>query len=249
MNTDSSVAIRQEIEKKVNQALEIQSQFISMVSHEMRTPLTALRESIALLGEMIRTKLTPEEAKILELARKNVERLVRFSQEVLDLSRLESGRLTLNKQTTNIAELIDHAVDTMKPLAKKKALHIDVNNEGTLPPVNADQDKISQVLLNLLNNSIKFTPLGGKITITARQPSKHYIAVSIKDNGLGIPKEHQDRVFEPFVHLAQPGNDMPGVGLGLSISKRLIDLHGGRVCFESQGKNKGCCFTFELPIS
>jgi|GEM_PF-4916992 len=246
LNQDS-LAEKTRAQEKLLKTMEMRSHFIAMVSHEMRTPLTTLRESTSLLQEMAHTKLSPEETKILDLTQRNLDRLVRFSQEVLDFSRLESGRLTINKKKTNLRDLLEHLAQTTQPMAKKKSLDLRVSISPDLPEVSIDSDKISQVVINFLNNAIKFTPSGGKIVLSASAKGTRQITISVQDNGIGISKEHQDRAFDTFVHLPHPANTAPGAGLGLSISKRLIELHGGQVRLDSGGEGKGCRFSFDLP--
>jgi two-component system phosphate regulon sensor histidine kinase PhoR len=165
-------------------------------------------------------------------------------QELGDLSRIESGQSPLVKRNIGIGDVIKRAVERIKPQADRAGLSINIDIASDLPPVSADRDRIEQVLVNLLHNSIKFTPSGGGITIAAI-PAGDFLQVSVSDSGVGIPADDLPRIFERF-YKADRARSGGGTGLGLAIVKHIIEAHGGKVWAQSV-EGKGATFTFTLP--
>lgn len=226
---------------------ELKASFIASVSHELRTPLHSVRESLSLLLDKVGGSLNPQQEKLLTIASNNIERLSRLINDVLDLSKIEAKQLRLRVSTFRINDLITNTIDTFDAWAKSKQVVI----ESKLPEpidVDADQDRISQVLTNLIGNALKFTPIGGKITVEAKKKAgaTPLIEISVQDTGPGVAKKDFERIFEKFVQLNTPQlQGISGTGLGLAITKEIVLLHGGRIWVESE-LGKGSRFIFEI---
>jgi signal transduction histidine kinase len=232
--------------KDLEEALRIKADFTSMVSHELRTPLTAIKEGIALVIDGTTGELNKDQKEFLGIAKRNVDRLARLINDVLDLQKLESGKLTFMLAPEDINGLVHEAYDTMITIAKNKALDIELKLAEGLPNIVFDRDKITQVLTNLVNNAIKFTD-AGKITITTENKG-NVIQVSVKDSGPGIKEEDIPKLFRHFEQL-EKGTERRtgGTGLGLAISKEIVEMHGGKIWAESV-YGQGATFIFNLPI-
>jgi signal transduction histidine kinase len=253
-------ALEQEIREK-NTALEranqelrkldqLKSEFIASVSHEFRTPLNSIKESIALLAEGV-VRLGEEQGnRVFEIAANNVNRLALLIDDLLDFSKLEAGRMRLEKQPHDLSEIIEEVVDSMKGIAEKsKQIRLVWVGGGDHPQVFADKSRIVQVLMNLVDNAIKFTPPGGRVTITSEVNEEARAVVAVEDTGIGIGKEDLGRIFKKFeqVRTRQPGTEVRGTGLGLAISKQIVELHEGRIWVESE-LTRGSRFIFTLPV-
>ena len=237
---------RKATEAKMKSAMEIKLQFVSTVSHELRTPLTALKESIRLVVEEKTGKVNDEQKELLTLAKRNVDRLGRLINDVLDFQKIESGRMKFNFDKNDITAVVKDVYNTMAPAARCKDLGFVLKLGRDLPQVKFDSDKITQVLTNMINNALKFTEKGSITITTCRR--ENIIQVSVSDTGCGIRKEDQPSVFNEFEQLGRDGNRKTGgAGLGLSISKAIIEQHRGKICVESE-YTKGTTFHFILPI-
>jgi len=237
---------RKKTEEKMREVMETKSQFVSTVSHELRTPLTALKESIRLVAQEKMGTLNNEQKELLGIAKRNVDRLARLINNVLDFQKLEAGRVDYNILENDITEIVTHVYDTMAPAIKCKGLDFALKLEDNLPKVKFDSDKITQVLTNMVSNAMKFTERGS-ITLAVRK-KENVIQVSVSDTGCGIRKEDLPRVFNEFEQLDRGGDRKTGgSGLGLAISKAIIEQHRGKICVESQHA-KGTTFHFVLPI-
>lgn len=219
---------------------------LNMISHEIRTPLTALLGYGEFLEEGTYGPLNPEQLEVLHKMMQSGKDLLLLLNNLLDMSRLEAGRLTLDRQPTPLRELIDHAVEQVEFLARRKELAIDVCCvPEDLPLVWVDPIRIIQVLVNLLGNAIRFTDAHGTITIGA-EPQGDMVEVWVRDTGIGITPEAQQRLFQRFSQV-ESVKRYGGTGLGLSITKELLALHGGAIRVESE-PGKGATFRFTLPV-
>ncbi|MBU1854024.1 MAG: sensor histidine kinase [Candidatus Omnitrophica bacterium] len=237
---------RVEIEQKLTASLRVKADFTSKVSHELRTPLTAIREGIAIVIDGATGDINAEQKSFLELSKRNVDRLSRLIDNVLDFQKLEAGVVTLNMQQHNINGLIKEVSDAMVSVAKKKDLNLTVTLEENLPEVSYDRDKIIQVVMNLINNAIKFTDKG-TITIST-ESGENFVQVTVKDTGPGIKKENLSKLFQPFMQLhSDLKKTLGGSGLGLVICKEIIEAHRGKIWVESE-LNQGAMISFILPI-
>jgi two-component system sensor histidine kinase ResE len=222
-------------------------QFISDASHEIKTPLTAIGGFASAIADG--TAATPEErSRSVGLIVREVERLNRLVNDLLDLSRIESGAVELGLGEVDLLELTSAAVESFQTQARDKNVEIDVNLPRDLPPVRADSDRIYQVLVNLLSNALRVNPPGGTITVAGRHTDKH-VRVDITDTGPGIPPDQLPHIWERF-HRADTSRARQegGTGLGLAIVRSIVEAHGGTVAAESV-VGKGSTFTFILPTT
>ncbi|HEY9898260.1 MAG TPA: HAMP domain-containing sensor histidine kinase [Pantanalinema sp.] len=218
---------------------------LNLVGHEIRTPLTALLGYGEFLEEGTYGPLTEEQQEVLRRMIQSGKDLLLLINNLLDLSRLEGGRLNLDRQPASLAELFAHAIEQVSPLAQRGELSLAIAPlPGDLPLVWVDPMRIIQVLVNLLGNAIKFTKPGGSITLTARRSGEE-VVIEVKDTGIGISPEAQERLFQRFTQVENV-RQYGGTGLGLSISKELLALHGGRIEVESE-LGQGATFRFTLP--
>lgn len=234
-----------EYEKNKMAAMEkMQREFVANASHELRTPLTSVRGYIeALLDGVVNSK--EQENKYLRIMLKETLRLHRLVHSLLDLSRIESGQIKINMKKLNLAEVIDRIVMKFESLADDGSLHIKVEMDEDLPPVNGDEDLIEQVLINYMTNAIRFTPEGGEITLKAYQNEKE-VTVSIIDTGIGITPEELANIWKRFYKIDQARSlSKEGSGLGLSIVKEIMNRLGGKAWAEST-PNQGSSFSFSL---
>ncbi|MFA6280911.1 MAG: PAS domain S-box protein [Candidatus Omnitrophota bacterium] len=228
----------------------LKDQFLETVSHELRTPLTALKESISIVLDGLSGVINDEQKDFLDTAKRNVDRLVRLINELLDFQKLEAGRMLFDMRENDMNSLIEEIKDTMDPLCRQRGLTLDLKLKENLPVIKFDRDRIVQVLTNLVNNAIKFTEHGG-ITVSTnyRSSEDNFITVSVQDTGPGMEKKDLPRLFKRFEQLKITGTRRPGgTGLGLAISKDIIDEHGGKIWAESE-LEKGSTFIFLLPIN
>lgn len=227
------------------QLMDIKDNFVNMVSHELRTPLSAIKESISLVIDDLTIAADEEKRKCLEIAKKNVDRLGRLIDNILDVQKLESGKMAFEMKENDMNEVVQEVHRTMLSLAGRNKLSFNTKLEKKLPEAIFDRDKIVQVLTNLVNNSIKFTKKGG-ISITT-DVSGNCLTVSVKDTGVGVSKDFLPKIFDKFEQLGKAVNGTKGTGLGLAICKEIIEKHKGRIWAESE-PGKGTTISFILPI-
>ncbi len=237
--------------RRVNEELkridQLKSDLVSMVSHELRTPLATIKEFTAILSDQIAGPVTQAQQESLGIIRANIDRLARIIGDLLDMAKIEAGRVILNKGYTEVVAMVDHVVQSLQPLAKSKQLTLDVAIPPLAHGVFADPDKLTQVLLNLIGNAIKFTPPAGRVAIRIEEHQSE-IEFSISDTGVGISADDLPKLFEKFQQFRRAaGEGSQGTGLGLAISKRLVELHGGRIWAASQ-EGKGSTFFFTIPV-
>ena len=237
--------------KKANERLEklneMKSEFISVVSHDLRTPLTSIKNAVSLLVTEKAGKLNETQAKFMSMAERNIDRLARLINDLLDLSRMEASKMQLQLAEVDIKRIIEQAVETFKSRADDKAIILGTDLEEDLPIVYVDSDRIEQVFANLLDNALKFTPEGGKITISARK-IEDKVEVSVEDTGVGLSEGNRQHIFDQFYQTEDTlSRKTGGTGLGLSIVKQLVEAHGGKISLESEA-GKGTRFFFALPV-
>lgn len=233
---------------------ELKSKFVSNVSHELRTPLAAIKESVNLFLDKMLGPVSSEQEQVLIIAKRNIARLARLIDNVLDLSKLEAGKLELKISSFKLDEYVNQNVKSFDAWANSKGIKLKIE----LPPepveLEADQDRMSQVLTNLVGNAFKFTPNGGEIAVEAKlvplsqSDSTPSIEIGVKDTGPGIPPKEQEKIFEKFGQgSARPVDKISGTGLGLTISKEIVELHHGRIGVESD-EGKGARFFYVIPL-
>ncbi len=224
----------------------MKTEFIGTVSHELRTPLTSIKGSLGLLldGE---TQLEPEVAELLGVSKRNVDRLVRLVNDILDLSKIEAGKLELQRQPVPPARLCQESIAGVDGFAQRVGVRIDCQIPGELPKVLADPDRVVQVLTNLLSNALKFSPRGEAVSLSARSDSQH-VRFEVVDRGPGIPREFRDKLFTRFAQADRQQREQEGTGLGLAISQALVLKHGGQIgCLSEPGQ--GATLWFTLPLA
>lgn len=235
-------------ERKYRETLEIKSEFISMVSHELRTPLQAMKEGIGIVADQTAGMINEDQRSFLQIALRNLERLSRLIHDVLDFQRLEAGAMEYIKEWVQIDEILDHVKNVMLPLAESKKLALHISCAKNLPHVFIDPDRIIQVLINLINNSIKFTD-SGHVTIAAEICENNSLLLSVKDTGIGIREHDLPKLFKTFSQIdSGKFQRRQGTGLGLAISKRIVEQHGGSIWAESK-IGAGSIFKFSLPTA
>lgn len=230
---------------EIRRTEQIRRDFVANVSHELRTPLASIKSVIETLQEG-----ALEEKEIardfLRRAEGEVDRLVQLVEELLELSRIESGEVPLVKKPVNIEAVITAAVDRLKPQAERQAIDLSVDLASNLPPITGDAERLERVVINLVHNALKFTPTGGAIRIKAFAAGNS-LTVSVEDTGAGIDPSDLPRIFERF-YKADRSRGGGGTGLGLAVVKHTIEAHGGEIGVQSQ-LGAGSTFTFSIPIS
>ncbi len=240
------VTDRKKAEEKLKETMKMKSEFISMVSHELRTPLTAIKEGIALVADGLAGEINEEQKELLGISKKNVDRLARLINDVLDFQKLDSAKMNFNLKPNDINQIVNDTYDIMASTAKNIGLDLLLELGQNLPKAKFDSDKITQALTNLVTNAMKFTEKGN-VTIKTTK-TEDAVQVSVSDTGCGIKKEDLPKVFNRFEQLGHGGERKTGgTGLGLAISKEIIERHGGRICVESK-PGKGSKFAFTLPV-
>jgi signal transduction histidine kinase len=233
--------------REVEQASQLKSEFLANMSHELRTPLNVIIGFSELMLDQVPGPVNKKQRQCLEDILSSGRHLLGLIDQVLDLSKIESGRTELKLAEVALPEVIESLKNTMLPILKPRRQSLSVILEEELPAVYADKAKLRQVFFNLLSNSSRFTPDGGRIEIEA-QADGSYCQVSVTDNGIGIKKEDQERIFEPFCQLNNgPTRGGSGTGLGLVVVKQIVERHGGRIWLESE-HGKGSRFSFSLPL-
>ncbi len=224
---------------------ELKTDLVATVAHEFRTPLTSLRMAIHLCIEGSAGALSPKQADLLYAARDDCERLQGIVDDILDLSRIQSGKIELHRRTVSAASLLEQAVDDHRQLARERSIELRVSPMTIDRPVLADPDRIRLVLTNLLTNALRYTPQGGSVEVRAA-PETEAVRIEVSDTGPGIPREYIPRLFERFFRV--PGTQEGGAGLGLFICKEIVEAHGGRMGVESD-PGQGAIFWFTLPAA
>ncbi len=244
-------------EKEVDR---MKSEFISVVSHELRTPLSSLKNAVHVVLRETAGAINENQRRFLSLAMRNIDKLSKAINDLLDLSRLESGKIEIRSQEVDLEDPLDTVISSLRPQAEDKSLIIGQEIEVGLPKIYGDEDKIKTIFTHLINNAIKFTPEGGSITVAARlahSPDKlategqklneNLIEISVADTGTGIPPHELGKIFDRFYQVQKSlTREIGGSGIGLSIVKDLVEKHRGRIWVESK-VGKGSRFVFTLP--
>jgi signal transduction histidine kinase len=238
---------------ELKQRAEEMQRLYHVVSHELKTPLTAVREFIALVLDGIAGPLQSEDQKtFLEHALDGCDQIARHVNDLSDSSRLENTKLRLNLAPVRPERIISFALASIRNIAVAKGLHLKTEITPNLPPVLADEVRLSQILGNLLGNAAKFTPPHGEIALSAqfKPGSTSEIEITVRDSGCGIAPEHLDKIFNRLYQVPHAGDDLmgSGLGLGLSIARELVQLHGGALRVEST-LGLGSAFRFDLPTT
>ena len=231
----------------LEQASALKSQFLANMSHEFRTPLNAILGYTHMLLNNVTGQVTEPQRKSLSRIDSNARHLLALINDILDITRIEAGRMPLNATTFGIGELFEEVQSELEPIIKRSNLAVSTKVRGAVPSLRSDRQKVKQIVLNLLSNALKFTP-AGSVTMTASYDSRlRQVAIVVKDTGVGIPLDDQVKVFEDFLQLdSSPARGYGGTGLGLSICRRLAQILGGTIELHSSAGD-GSTFTLRLP--
>ncbi len=235
---------------KVNEELRrldrLKSEFVSTVSHELRTPLTGIKYITSNLLKGVAGEFSPKQRQYLQMAEESAERLARLIDDLLCLSKVESHSLSLKRSPTDIRELLSRVVGTFEPVAREKAVSLEASLPTSEVWVDVDAMRLEQVLNNLVENALKFTPEAGRVAIQIADRVEE-IEVAVSDTGRGVPEGEREKIFERFNQVErEEGAGAKGTGLGLAIAKQLVEMHGGRIWAESE-EGRGSRFAFTLP--
>jgi signal transduction histidine kinase len=230
--------------QKANQAKD---HFLAVLSHELRTPLTPVLAAVQLLQR--RPGLSTEVREPLEIIQRNARLQARLIDDVLDLTRIAQGKLELNRKPMNICTIIERAVEIAKPDIDARRLQFRVALKDRPLRVNGDASRLQQVVWNLLTNAVEFTPEGGYVELRCERQDEHVI-IEVSESGIGIEPQDADRIFDAFEQGGRAiTRQLGGLGLGLAIAKRLVEMHEGKISVYSEGKNRGAKFRVQLPLS
>ena len=233
---------------------EMKSEFVSVVSHELRSPLTSIKNAVNIILKEKAGEINDNQRRFLSLANRNTARLIALISDLLDISKIESGKMKIEFKCLDLNVPMDAAMASLKTSADGKSICIHKEVPSDLPPVYGDSNRLEQIFINLLDNAIKFTSEGGEIRISAKAVHSEELGVgdsieiSVADTGIGIAPEDLDCIFDRFhqVEKSLSSRDRKGIGLGLSIAKRLVEAHQGKIWAESE-VGKGSKFAFVLP--
>jgi NtrC-family two-component system sensor histidine kinase KinB len=226
---------------------QMKSDFIATVSHEFRTPVTSINMSVDILDQELLGPLTPRQKELITSSKEDCYRLTKLARELLQLSKLESGRVQLREEELNLRDLVASSLHPLQIQFQEKDVHLVSDVPATLPTLYADEQQISWVITNLVTNALKYTPSGGTVSVRG-QEDRDGLRLEVKDTGVGIAREHRDRIFDKFVQIKQTSSTTPGsVGLGLAIAKEIVEMYGGRIWVESE-IGAGSTFRVVLPV-
>jgi len=227
----------------------LKDRFLASMSHELRTPLNCIIGFSEVLIDGFVGEVTSEQEECLGNIRSSGHHLLALINDILDLSKIEAGRMELEPTTFDVAQLLAEVEVTIRPLIEKKSQVLKVEQAGGLPPLTADRFRVKQVLLNLLSNAHKFALVEGRITLSCRLVDQATMLFSVTDTGIGIKPEDQRIIFDEFRQAdGSAAREVTGTGLGLAISKRLVEMHGGRIWVESE-YGHGATFSLLLPLA
>jgi PAS domain S-box-containing protein len=239
-----------QLHKRLQQAVKVRDDTVGVVAHDLRNPVSAVKMlSGAVLGSEHAKQLPSDIREQIQLINDASQQMDRLIQDLLDVTRVETGKLYVNLQPITTLALLDGALGTLRPLVQSAGLELVVDIPAVLPLVQADAERIGQVLSNLVGNAIQATPEGGRGKITVRATAKdEFVEVSVVDTGVGIPEADLPRIFERFWQANTPGMKLRGAGLGLPIARGIIQAHGGRISAESS-VGSGTTMRFTLPVA
>ncbi|WP_088889587.1 response regulator [Leptolyngbya ohadii] len=234
--------------QQAEDANRLKDEFLAVVSHELRTPLNSILGWAQLL---LRREFDPDRMRqALETIERNAQTQVRLIEDILDISRLMRGKVQLSIRPINFPSFIEAAIESIRPQAEAKSIHLDVPPHPMPEKIQADSVRLHQIVWNLLNNAIKFTPEGGTVSLRIASPAKGWMKLHISDTGIGIDPEFLPHVFDHFRQADSSSTRLQGgLGLGLAIVRQLVELHNGKIEVHSDGRHQGTTFTVHLPIA
>ncbi|GAB4273894.1 MAG: hypothetical protein Kow0056_01480 [Coriobacteriia bacterium] len=230
------------------EATRVKNEFVSTVSHELRTPLTSIKGYVDLVLDGEAGELSDLQKEFLGIVKENSDRLVELINDLLDISRIESGRIQLKIEPVDLADVVADCMGALAALTARGDIELRVDIPDDLPRLAADRSRLGQVVTNLLSNAVKYSPGGGRVRVSAR-PELDSVVVSVSDEGIGISEEDQRKLFAKFFRVdSSHTQEIGGTGLGLAICKSIVELHGGRIWVESE-LGEGSTFSFSMPIA
>jgi signal transduction histidine kinase len=237
--------------EQANAANEAKTEFMSVASHELKIPMTSIKGYARLLEMGASGDLSEQQRDFLRVIISNVDRMDRLVSDLLDVSRIEAGRIRLTKEQLDLGEVVDEVMRTVETQFQTKQLTLTIDVPPQLPRVWADHGRLIQVMTNLLSNAYKYTPEGGRVQVSASSPNgasaERRLVISVQDTGIGIHSDDRKQIFGKFFRSSDPQvQEVPGTGLGLAITKSLVEMHGGELWFES-AEGQGSTFSFSLP--
>ncbi len=219
--------------------------FIDTLSHELKTPLTSIIAAAGLLAEELENSADRSSQKLIQTIIQNASTLEKRLVELLDIVKTGSGKIQLQLEPVDMKSLVQGTCVQITPLLQGKGHKLTTDLPAALPLIHGDGPRLEQVLLNLMTNAVKFTPPGGSISIKAWEENGG-ITVAVRDNGIGIAREEQSRLFKPYSRVSSDRQHQPGLGLGLALAKQVVELHSGKIWVESEA-GSGSTFSFHLP--
>jgi len=243
------VRLFKELEAKsleLQKASQHKSEFLANMSHELRTPLNAIIGFSEVLLERMFGEVNEKQTEYLQDILASGQHLLSLINDILDLSKIEAGRMELELTEFHLPTAIENALMLVRERAGRRSLTLQTNIDDRLGEIQADERKVRQVVLNLLSNAIKFTPEGGRIEVAA-VPKDGFVEVSVSDTGIGIAPEDQEKVFEEFRQVGTAAKKIEGTGLGLTLCRKFVELHGGKIWVKSE-LGQGSTFTFTIPM-
>jgi PAS domain S-box-containing protein len=244
----SDVSRRKEMEGLLRVADSNKNEFLATLAHELRNPLSPIRNAAALLGTS-GSGSAERQARAKDVITRQVEHLAHLVDDLLDVARISEGKIALRQEEVNLGSVIAQAIETAGPLIAARHHHLEVNQPDRQIWVMGDPVRLAQSMGNLLHNAAKFTPTGGRLSVTATLAGNGTVRIAVQDNGIGIAEDNLPRIFGMFTQAAVPPDRAPeGLGIGLSLVSRLLEMHGGRLSAASPGIGLGSTFTVELPV-
>jgi signal transduction histidine kinase len=243
------VTERKRFEQSLQEANRMKSEFLANMSHELRTPLNGIIGFSEFLIDEKPGPLRPKQKEYLNDVLNSARHLLQLINDVLDLAKVEAGKMELHMETVSVGEAVEEVTAVIKGIAQKKRIAVGIEVSEGLDAVTLDQHKFKQVLYNLLSNAVKFTDDGGKVNIRARRLDPDRLEVQVRDSGIGIKAKDLGRLFTEFEQLdSGTARRFEGTGLGLALTKKIVEFQGGRINVESE-PGKGSVFTFVLPAT
>jgi signal transduction histidine kinase len=242
---------------EVQRANVAKSDFVSLVAHELKNPMTSIKGYTELLATGAVGEVNEMQAGFLNTIRSNTERMSTLVSDLNDNSKIEAGRLRLDFKSVQLAELLEEIIQSTRRQIEEKKQTVQSELPEHLPPIWCDRTRLGQILINLVSNANKYTPEGGSLLVGAEASANHWdpagagrvVHVWLRDNGIGISAEDQQKMFQKFFRSEDPkAREVPGAGLGLNITRSLVEMQGGRIWFESQHR-QGTTFHFTIPVA
>jgi CheY-like chemotaxis protein/nitrogen-specific signal transduction histidine kinase len=237
----------QERTRELEQADRLRSQFLSHVSHELKTPMTSIKGFLQNMLDGLTGSINEKQQRYMSRMLENSERLIRMIEDLLDRTRIQTGKLELAPVELDLGQCVADVMEQLRPLVQAKRQTLEAAYPDVPLVVWADRDRLVQIVINLLQNAMKFTPEEGHITVTVGKDNHRHAGVAVRDTGPGIAPEFRDKIFDPFFRITQTRSSVKGLGLGLSIVRTLVELHGGTI--EARNPDgKGAELYFTLPL-